>query len=110
MIKEPADETQHRHARRYECRSVHQVAEHDAVPDPGDESGTPQEGPVVAVGEGVALNGEGRGPDATRAANASATFRTEMMLMMPIAAKTDSMIRAVTYPSETVSLCRLTSG
>ena len=43
-------------------------------------------------------------------ANASATFTTEMMLMRPIAAKTDSMRRALTYPSETVSLGRLTSG
>ena len=33
-----------------------------------------------------------------------------MMLMRPIAAKTDSMVRAVTYPSETVSLWRLRSG
>jgi len=33
-----------------------------------------------------------------------------MMLMMPIAAKTDSMMRAETYPSETVSLCLLTRG
>ena len=30
--------------------------------------------------------------------------------MRPIAMKTDSMMRAVTYPSETVSLCRFTSG
>ena len=43
-------------------------------------------------------------------ANESAMFTTEMMLMSPIAAKTDSMMRAVTYPNDTVSLCRLTSG
>jgi hypothetical protein len=43
-------------------------------------------------------------------ASEAATLTTEMMLMRPMAAKTDSMMRAVTYPSDTVSLWRLTSG
>jgi len=37
-------------------------------------------------------------------------LRAAVVLMMPIAAKTDSMTRAVTYPRETVSLWRRTSG
>ena len=96
--------------RRHERRSVHQVAQHQAVPDSRNESGSPLERPLVGVHQRVALHGERRGVGAARCANASATFTTEMMLMRPIAAKTDSMMRAVTYPSETVSLCRLTSG
>jgi len=60
---------------------------------------------AASVAAGAAFAGPTPAPP-----NASATDTTEMMLMMPIAAKTDSMMRAETYPSETVSLCLLTSG
>ena len=82
--------------RRHQRRSVHQVAQHQAVPDSRDESGPPLERPLVGVHQGVALHGERRGIGATAPANASVMFTTEMMLMRPIAAKTDSMMRAAT--------------
>ena len=60
------DETQHRHARRHEARAVHQVAQHQAVPEAHDESGPELEGPVVDGHQGVALCFERGGLGATR--------------------------------------------
>jgi hypothetical protein len=55
------DQTQQRHARRDERRFVHQVAQHQAVPDASYRAGSPLERPLVSVHQGVALRDEGRG-------------------------------------------------
>ena len=98
----PSDQPEPGHAARYETGAVHQVAEDQPVPEGDDEAGAEQERPVLERREG---NGEiGRAGESWRKVTTPSTK------MIPAAMKTDSMIRAATYPTARSSFCLLTIG